>query len=71
MRGALWAITWQAALVAVAIWAGLLLWQTLAPGTFTTRIEWWLILVLFAVHLVPRAISLFIPTRGHKRRPKA
>jgi hypothetical protein len=68
MRQALWAITWQAALVALVIWAALLLWQTMAPGTFTTPIEWWLIILLFLVHFIPRALSLLVPTRGRKRR---
>lgn len=59
-------ITWQAALTSSVVWAALWLWEALAPGTFTTPIEWWLILILFAVHFLPRALMLLVPRRRGK-----
>jgi hypothetical protein len=64
-------ILWQGSLVSLVIFALLFGADQMFPQMFATRIAWWLLPLLFGVHVLPRLIALgvgaLLPHRRHRR----
>jgi hypothetical protein len=61
----------QSAAISLVIFCILLLGQLAFPAMFKTPVEWWILLLLFAVAFVPRLIGLLVsllPLKPGRRR---
>ena len=73
IRGPLQTAVWQSMAVSLLIYCLLLIGERVVPQFYPQPVEWRILIVLFGVAFVPRAIMVFVdllPKRKLRRRRK-